>query len=598
MEITAAMKQWARANLGLPETASDADVRKALGDALVNGKIDTATWASLQANKQTDPRAIIGAVVDERLSTFGTTLINQVRELVGAGAKGNGQQGTQEGQQGGQHGGGQSGQGAGSGGTQGGSQGQQGAQGGQQGQSDFEAAVSRSVSSVLEKAGFSLPGSSNDGRVSPTQFLTRAAAAGYLSQPHVRVKTAVERYSQARGEARWGEKAKHADLRGRRVSFPSEEGPGMGRPLDTPSVADKAIAGAWFKFALHSGGYNDLPPRYRMSEHDWELVKYALHELPWTGVIGGEEGTPIDGQKLAEVWHRGQTGLKALLDDSVSGGIYAAPQVVEDAIILQPLLYGELFPLVTVQNLTRGRRITGPTMGTPTFTSGTPEGTAIPLFDTTNFIGSLDTSIFTSVGAMEIGQDLEEDSPSNLGAAIISRYGEAAQQWLDRVIAVGDGVSEPKGIFNSAGVTTVPSSAPAGPLAIADAEGLMFGVNKAYRTSRGGRNLFIGNEVNYRRFRSIPVGTGFNERAMGDQYGDYQVLGHPFKVVPQVPNNKLAYTNIAYYRLYRRLGLTVKVETGGKELSLKNLKLIVVRMRYGGQIEQGGAVAIMTDAPA
>jgi hypothetical protein len=505
MELTGAMRAFAQAKLALAETASDVEIKAALGAALVDGRLDQATWASLQANKTPDARSVVGALIDERLNSFGTNLISQVRELVGAGAKGNGQQG-----------GGTGGQGAGSGGAQGGSQaqqGQQGAQGGQQGgqgqqgqQGDFDAAVSRSVTVILEKAGFTIPanGQSDDGRVSPTQFLTRAAATGYLAQPHVRVKSAVERYNQSRSEARWGDKAKHQDLRGKRVTFPSEEGPGMGRPMDLPSVADKAIAGAWFRFALHSRGYSDLPPRYRMNDHDWELVKYALHELPWTGVIGGEEGTPIDGQKLAEVWHRGQTGLKALLDDSVSGGIYAAPQVVEDAIILQPLLYGELFPLVTVQNLARGRRITGPTMGTPTFTSGTPEGTPIPLFDTTNFIGSLDTTIFTSVGAMEIGMDLEEDSPANLGAAIISRYGEAAQQWLDRVIAVGDGVSEPKGIFNTAGVTTVPSSAPTGPLAIADAEGLMFGVNKAYRTSRGGRNVFISNE-DLRQHRLLPA---------------------------------------------------------------------------------------------
>jgi HK97 family phage major capsid protein len=237
-------------------------------------------------------------------------------------------------------------------------------------------------------------------------------------------------------------------------------------------------------------------------------------------------------------------------------------------------------------------------MGTPTFTSGTPEGTAIALFDTTNFIGSLDTNVYTAVGAMELGLDLEEDSPANLGAAIIARYGEAAQQWLDRVTALGDGVTEPKGIFLTTGVTTVASAnGPAGPLTMADAEALHFGVNKEFRVSRGGQNVFVGNEVAYRRFRAIPTAVGYNTRAMGGALGDYTVMDFPYRIVPSVPNNWVSFLNLGYYRMIRRLGLSVKIETGGKELSLKNLQLIVVRMRYGGQVEQGGAVALMTDAP-
>jgi HK97 family phage major capsid protein len=618
--LTAAMRSFALAKGWVQQGASDDDIRKALGDRFIAGEITGEAWALLLQDRQPDARGVLTSLIDERLSGMETRLAGVLAgALASVGLSLRAPDGQQQGTgQGGQQGGGQQGgttvvvtppaPGAtvqppavppGQGGQQGGQQGQG------SGQADFQGIVQRSVASILAQHGFVLPGEQSGERVSPVALLGGAAQRSYLENGNIRVKGVVEKFNQERAEARYDPNSKHVHLRGKRVTFPSEQGPGMGRPLSAPSQADKAIAGAWFKWALHSGGYGqELPSRYRMTELDTELLKYAIHELPWTGLLGDDgdsqnsQATGIDGVKLADVNHRGKPGVKALLDDSVSGGITVAPQIVEDAIILTPLLYGELFPEVTVTNLARGRRITAATMGTPTFTSGTPENTPIPLFDTTNFIGSLDFTIFNAVGAMEIGIDFEEDSPQDLGAAVIARYGEAALQWLDRVIALGDGVTEPTGIFNTTGATTVVSANGAtGPLTVADAEALMFGVNKAFRTSRGGRNVLIGNEVNYRRFRQIPTATGQNDRVFGDMYGDYNVLGHPFKIVPQVPNTKIAYQNLAYFRLYRRLGLTVKVETGGKDLSLRNVRLIVVRMRYGGRVELGGATSLMTTAP-
>jgi HK97 family phage major capsid protein len=453
---------------------------------------------------------------------------------------------------------------------------------------DVNAEVSKAVREQLVKAGVI---NADGTEVSPQHLFSKAAQAGWLGGSP-RVKSPLERYDQSRSAAHWGSDSKHLDLRGKRLTTPSPRGPGLGRPLDIPSKADEAIVGAYFKWALAANSPGEVLPRgLRMNEHDWELVKHAMHEMPWTGCLGGEWGESVDGAKLTDMQR------KALLDDSVSGGIWAVPLVLDDAIIMTPLLYGELFPLVDVVNLNQGRRIEAFTFGTPTFTSGIPEGTAIPLFDTTNFLGALDTVIQNAVGAMELGNDFEEDSPANIGAMVVARYGEAALQWLDMVVALGDGTTQPKGIFNTSGTTAVASaSGAAGPLTIGDLEGLMFGVNKAYRTSKGGRNVYIGNEVSYRRFRGIPTGTAFNTRAFGMDYGDYMALGFPYKIHPSIPNNKIAFVNMAWYRMYRRLGTQVKVERGGKELSLKNLTLIVVRMRYGGQLTSGGAAAIMTDA--
>jgi hypothetical protein len=50
--------------------------------------------------------------------------------------------------------------------------------------------------------------------------------------------------------------------------------------------------------------------------------------------------------------------------------------------------------------------------------------------------------------------------------------------------------------------------------------------------------------------------------------------------------------------MYRRLGLMVRIETAGSTLALANLKLIVVRMRYGGNLTLGSAAAVATTGQA
>jgi HK97 family phage major capsid protein len=575
LKLTDAMRQHARKNLGVAEAADDGAITQALGLALAEDRIPQDVWKSLQDNKTPSGRELIVTVVSEQLQPLQETLKGLSDGLAALVAK----VGTTPAPQGGDGG--------------------VAPPPADDPEAEFVKRLKKAMPQVTK--GLVL---GDDGVLTPSGVLADAHNRGYLSDPSaLRQKSPLERYSAVKSEARWPGNHKHPDLRNKRVTAPGAEGWGTGRPLDTPSQQDKAVVGAYMKWVKASLLGRDAPASCRMTDHDWELVHYMVHQLPWTGYVGADAeggGAPVHEEKLADVFYRGLPGTKAILDDSTSGGIQAAPIVVDDALIIQPLLFGELFPLITVVNLARGRRIHQATLGRPTLTSGTPEGTPISLFDTTNFLGTLDASIFTAVGAMEIGLDFEEDSPAPIGDTVIALYSEAAMAWLDRVIAIGDGTTEPLGIFNASGIVTVASvNGAAGPLTVSDAESLMFGVNKAYRTSRGGRNVFVGNETAYRRFRAIPSGTAMNNvRAFGNDYGAYMVLNFPMKIVTGVPNNWVAFSNLGYYRMWRRLGITFKVETAGKTLSLANTKLIVARMRFGGLPEQGGAFAVSTDGPA
>ena len=63
-----------------------------------------------------------------------------------------------------------------------------------------------------------------------------------------------------------------------------------------------------------------------------------------------------------------------------------------------------------------------------------------------------------------------------------------------------------------------------------------------------------------------------------------------------IANSSIAFVNLAGYRLYRRLGMQVRVETAGSTLARANEKLIVVRGRFAGRLTLGSYCAVTTVA--
>jgi HK97 family phage major capsid protein len=563
MKLTEALKKHMVEKFGVAANASDEDFRKAVSDKLGSGELSAVKFSELSADggASPDPKKLIQDSINEALSP----LAKSIGDLVTAIKSGPGGQPT--------------------------------APvipappappipappaGGKDDKVDVAKLVQEGIAEAIKSGQIVAPGAP-----STNEFMVRVAQAS-SEAGRVRVKGAIEMYDGTKSAAVYGDKCPLAHLRGQQARY-------LDRPVYHPSQQDKAVIGAFVKWSLGCSAGPNVPQNFRMTDHDKDLVMYALKNLAWSGHVGGDgdgyKGVPVDNRKLTDL------EVKMVLDDALSGGVNAVPVVYDDTAIIAPLLTGELFPLITVIPLARGRVVHAFTIGNPTITTGTPEGTAIPLFDTTGFIGALDTTIYPAVGAIEIGLDFEEDSPANIGGIVIERYGVKHAEFLDNVIATGDGTTEPLGIFNTGGITTVASvNGAGGPLTISDVEGLLFGINKAFRQSRGGRNVFIMNETTYRRFRSIAVATGWNLRLFGTNYEDYSIMGYPVRLNATIPNNEIAFVNMAYYRMYRRQGLMVRVETGGKELALKNLKLIVVRALWGGRLELGGAGAIMTTA--
>jgi hypothetical protein len=108
---------------------------------------------------------------------------------------------------------------------------------------------------------------------------------------------------------------------------------------------------------------------------------------------GAGQGSEDDGAISVKNRKLAPHEIKALIDDATSGGIEIPPIAFDDMIIQIPILNGEFYPRVNTVNITRGRRIEGGSIGNVTLSSGGVDATAIPLFNTANFVSAFDTTI-------------------------------------------------------------------------------------------------------------------------------------------------------------------------------------------------------------
>jgi len=423
--------------------------------------------------------------------------------------------------------------------------------------------------------------------------------AGDDDADRIRVKSVIERFSDSRTAATW-DKSKNELLAkrfGGRSITSHINGSGSGE-IDMPTDRSKAIAGAWFKHRvnkLYKSCGADVPWQFKMSEQDDMLVKYALHECKWLGPIGyhGSESADhwCEGEKLTDVWQ------KAVLDDSTSGGLEAVPIEFDAAVILTPLLEGELFPLVDITNVSR-RRIEATKIGNPTVGWGVGEGTSIDLFDTDSFISAFDNNIYPLSGAMEVGKDLQSDSPLNIGGIIVNRYGARFRSEMDNVVANGNGTDRPTGIFQTSGVSSIgTTNGGSGPATIGDYEALMFGVAKEFRQEAGNRCVFLSTDTTYKRARAIPVDSDNDARRLfGLNELSYMLFDHPFRINGSAGNGSVAFVCMNRYRMYRRVGLEINFATNDRESLRRNTDLIVIRARFGGGLDHASAMSKHTDA--
>jgi HK97 family phage major capsid protein len=361
------------------------------------------------------------------------------------------------------------------------------------------------------------------------------------------------------------------------------------KPVEHPSDQTRAKAGAWFKHWLRKQSGGDCAP---LSEHELGLVKEMAHESLWTM----PDSNSPDGWGAPRKLHEHE--VKALIGDTGTGGSYLYPTEFDALAVTYPLLNGELFPFVDLQSA-KHTAITTPVINNPTtLWNDSVDGTAATLFSATGLVTQLSTSFFPLSCFIEIGRDLMNNSVIDIASTLEQNIGQAMLKELDKVIAIGDGTTQPLGLFSTVGATAVPSAnGTNGPLTTGDAESLMFALPKQYRSGDALRPCYVSNDTTYRRFRSTPVGPDDARRIFGMDHASYAMLDRPYRVQQDIADTKAAFVALAKYRMFQRQGFETRFTDQGITLFKSNTAILSVRGRFGGRMVDASAVAVMTDAP-
>lgn len=356
----------------------------------------------------------------------------------------------------------------------------------------------------------------------------------------------------------------------------------QGREVQTSSEYEHAKAGVFLKFLAARAGVSLV-----LNDNERQLWGEMLDGREnWVGRSGNEWSKQISG-----------TWVKALIGDSLSGGVHANPEFFDQNIVQFPLLHGELFPFVDLREVPRSASVEGASIGNPTLSWGIGDATAIPLFDTDGLVAEINTSIHPVTVSIEVGRDFLADAAVDVGRVLEENIGNAFKKELDDVIATGNGTNQPEGIFTASGLNVVNSeNDTTGPPTVTDYEALLLGgVGKQYRTSR--RCAWIANDTSYLRARSIAVDSSSDQRRVfGMDHESYILFSRPYRINAGIPNTKIAFGDLGKYRLYRRLGYSLEWHTQGESLARRNAALLVVRGRFGGRVMDGNAFAVMEDA--
>jgi HK97 family phage major capsid protein len=384
---------------------------------------------------------------------------------------------------------------------------------------------------------------------------------------HIRVKATSEHYSDKRASAVHVKTGKPVfDEYGSEVSRPSQK--------------SLAMAGVTLKYAARKAG---MPTEW--TEHDEQLLTETIETQEWAS-YQGEPGQ-------CKIYAPGAIKAPLLDESGGSGGLEVTPITFDDSVITTPLLVGELLPQVDLKPIARGRRIEGASIGTPTAQWNEGDNSTGTLFDSTSQIAALDSTVFDLSCHVEVGLNFMSDSPLNIGNILVQLIGERMSNELEKVIAEGDGTTQPQGIKTASGTNSVSFGAAAA--TAAKYVELLFSVPKEQR----GNFAFIANETTYRRARSIATGvTGDTRFVFNMDVENYNVLGRPYLICHHLSNAEILAGNMSKYRLYRRLGSQVTWTTQGSTLQRRNMALLTVRQRWAGRPMLASAFSVVTNAEA
>lgn len=393
----------------------------------------------------------------------------------------------------------------------------------------------------------------------------------------VHVKATSESLSSERSKQTWPDGSPRLNHKGQQIYSMSE--------------CDWAKMGVLMKMSLRK-----LEGMPEITDWDRSLYQEMIDKETWIKPIG------VNGEEFIK-GHAVKTVLQELLG-STSDAI--VPEFFDTRVIELMLLRGEIFPYCNIVDVPAGSVIETGQIGNVTGTWDQLDGADQTIFDPTSLLTPITATVKSFSCLVEVGNELLSDTPVQLGMLLAGRMINKASAELDRVVLSGAAADEPEGVMNASNTIDIPSQNGAGgPLTDTDHVNLTFGIPKVLeREAR-----YAMKRATYKRFRSIVTGvTGDDRRLYQGGLKSYQIDDVPVSVVEPAPSTgrgqggltdrEIVFANFSKYRVWRRLGMTLRSDSTGYTNVRRNQTLFSLRMRLAGKVIDADAFAIMDDADA
>ncbi len=278
----------------------------------------------------------------------------------------------------------------------------------------------------------------------------------------------------------------------------------------------------------------------------------------------------LDGDRMA---------VKALSEGTSSAGGYLVPAGFREEIVMRLPEESELAPYVRVVPVhTDSGNI--PSLATDisvTWTSASGENTSFTESDPV--LGTVAWALKRADAITKISRELAADATPSIMEFISQLFREAIARERDKMIAIGDGSTQPTGLANTSGITTLSS----------------FGVPTFSKLVEMEQNLkrkyrrharWIMNGTNLRRIFSLLADNGeplFRREMIGDVPVS-RILGYPVSQQDDLDDSEIYFGDLSFYLLFDREEMGIESTTTGGDAFVNHQIFIKVFERIDGKV--------------
>lgn len=349
-------------------------------------------------------------------------------------------------------------------------------------------------------------------------------------------------------------------------------------------------------YMVKSGTAYDQAHRILACKHQGTDYAEAVPNEVWhdliVGICLGKDYCRIDDVKFL-LSPEGQARIKAMVGSSDAAGGYAIPTGFAAEIIALEMELSELFPYVTVEPVLvrSGNRPREDTAASATW-DDTENSENSAESDPT--LGQFSWTAHKCKAFTYVSDELEQESPSGIANFVKRRLSEIFRNEIDKVLAIGNGSTQPTGLYSSSDISAV--SGVTGTLTFKMVRKLRFGLKNKWiqndgagATRKNRSTRFVCNQATWGWVEGLEDTAG-NPVFKTDPNSDAPVMpfGFPPSIQDNMPDGHIIFGNLRHYQVSRLEQITIASDNGGDNFR-KDRICIKARQRLDGNLTRGDA---------